>query len=41
MLLEVLFELRKSSYEAQVGLMCEAFYDKNLDFLKAFVEKGS
>ncbi|ECL6457994.1 carbamoyltransferase HypF [Campylobacter jejuni] len=37
----IVFNLEKSSYEAQVGLMCEAFYDKNLDFsYKLFVEKG-
>uniref|UniRef100_UPI00295E5E3D motility associated factor glycosyltransferase family protein n=1 Tax=Campylobacter jejuni TaxID=197 RepID=UPI00295E5E3D len=37
----IVFNLEKSSYEAQVGLMCEAFYDKNLDFsYKFFVEKG-
>lgn len=28
----IVFNLEKSSYEAQVGLMCEAFYDENLDF---------
>ncbi len=37
----IVFNLEKSSYEAQVGLMCEAFYDKNLDFsYKLFIEKG-
>lgn len=37
----IVFSLEKSSYEAQVGLMCEAFYDKNLDFsYKLFIEKG-
>ncbi|EMB5527208.1 carbamoyltransferase HypF [Campylobacter coli] len=28
----IVFNLEKSSYEAQIGLMCEAFYDENLDF---------
>lgn len=28
----IVFDMEKISYEAQIGLMCEAFYDKNLDF---------
>lgn len=28
----IVFNLEKISYEAQIGLMCEAFYDENLDF---------
>lgn len=28
----IVFNMEKISYEAQIGLMCEAFYDKNLDF---------
>ncbi|MFQ6341737.1 carbamoyltransferase HypF [Campylobacter sp. VTCC 70190] len=36
----IVFGLEKSSYEAQVGLMCEALYDKNLNFsYELFVEK--
>lgn len=37
----IVFNLEKISYEAQIGLMFEAFYDKNLDFsYELFVEKG-
>lgn len=37
----IVFNLEKISYEAQIGLMFEAFYDKNLDFAyELFVEKG-
>ncbi|MBM0636921.1 carbamoyltransferase HypF [Campylobacter sp. VicNov18] len=37
----IVFGIEKSSYEAQMGLMCEAFYDKKLDFsYKLFVQKG-
>ena len=28
----IVFNMEKISYEAQIGLMCEAFYDENLDF---------
>ncbi|EGK7562191.1 carbamoyltransferase HypF [Campylobacter coli] len=28
----IVFDIEKISYEAQIGLMCEAFYDENLDF---------
>lgn len=28
----IVFDIEKISYEAQIGLMCEAFYDENLNF---------
>ncbi|TKX32000.1 carbamoyltransferase HypF [Campylobacter estrildidarum] len=37
----IVFDLEQSSYEAQIGLMCESFYKKDLDFsYKLYVENG-
>lgn len=37
----IVFDIEKISYEAQIGLMCEAFYDENLDFsYKLFFKDG-
>ncbi|TKX32713.1 carbamoyltransferase HypF [Campylobacter aviculae] len=35
----IVFDLKESSYEAQIGLMCESFYQKDLDFsYKLYIE---
>ncbi|AXP08774.1 carbamoyltransferase HypF [Campylobacter hepaticus] len=37
----IVFNMDKISYEAHIGLMCEAFYDEKLDFsYELFYEKG-
>lgn len=37
----IVFGIEKISYEAQIGLMCEAFYDKNLNFsYKILIKNG-
>lgn len=37
----IVFDLDQSSYEAQIGLMCESFYQRDLNFsYKLYVENG-
>ena len=36
----IVFDIEKISYEAQIGLMCEKFYDESLDFAYKFSLKN-